>query len=373
LALALQGPATSFALSNPQFGTTYYWQVAAQDSYGATAATPVQSLLLMLQNTPPAAFSVVSGTGTLSARTTSQLLSWQTSTDPDGDLVTYGLFLSSTPASLALAQLSTATSFSLGFQYGATYYWIVDAYDGFGGTTAVTGGTQTFVSHFLNNPPSPLILSAPFTASPVVKTMKNLVSVSWNQVSNPENDPITYTVYFGDAGGNLPPLATVTQTRQNGATAQTLRPLQFTPQAQVQADSNTVTLDYYKKYYVRIAASTPYGATATTPVQSFTLASPDGFPTAYNYPNPFSPLRGGTNIVFNAPPSGYAQATVEVYSEWQDLLFRQDYRNVPPGISQVHFDGRDKNGRAFFNGSYICRVRFSGPDDKQIFYMLVVK
>ena len=64
------------------------------------------------------------------------------------------------------------------------------------------------------------------------------------------------------------------------------------------------SLDYYKTYYLRIAASNPYGATTTTPVATFTLASPDGFPKAYNYPNPFNPNRGGTNIVFNAPPSG---------------------------------------------------------------------
>ena len=57
----------------------------------------------------------------------------------------------------------------------------------------------------------------------------------------------------------------------------------------------------------------------------------------------------------------------------QDLLFKQDYSNIPPGISQVHFDGRDRSGKAFFNGSYICRVRFSNPDNKQTFYMLVVK
>ena len=99
----------------------------------------------------------------------------------------------------------------------------------------------------------------------------------------------------------------------------------------------------------------------------------NGFPAAYNYPNPFSPLRGGTNIVFNAPPSGYSKATVEVYSEWQDLLFKQDYFNIPPGVSQIPFNGHDRYGRPFFNGSYICRVRFSGPDDQTIFYLLVVK
>ncbi|MEK7745062.1 MAG: hypothetical protein AAB576_00160, partial [Elusimicrobiota bacterium] len=78
-------------------------------------------------------------------------------------------------------------------------------------------------------------------------------------------------------------------------------------------------------------------------------------------------------IVFNAPPSGYARAMVSIYSELQDLLFRREYTGIPPGISEVTFDGRDRNGRSFFNGSYICHVRFEGPDDKETFYLMVVK
>ncbi len=376
-AVQLSSP-TAFDLASPQFGTTYYWQVSAADPYGAASTSAVQSLRLVFRNIPPGSFAVTSGTGTLTTRSTTAILSWGPSVDPDGDALTYALALSSSPGFLPIVQSSSATNYALAFQFGATYYWSVAAFDGFGATTTVLGGTQTLQPVFLNTPPQAPNLLSPFTGSPIIKTMRDSVLVSWGQVSDPEGDPISYTVLFGDSPQNLTPLATIGQTIQGGSATLSLRTAAIRPQSQVSSDSTTVTLtltdlSYYKNYYLQVSASNPYGATTRSPLQTFTLASPDGFPKAYNYPNPFSPLRGGTNIVFNAPPSGYAQATVEIYSEWQALLFKRDYYNIPPGISQVHFDGRDRFGRAFFNGSYVCRVRFSGPDDKQIFYMLVVK
>jgi hypothetical protein len=376
-AVQLSSP-TAYDWPTPLFGTTYYWQVSAADPYGAASTSTMQSLRLVFQNNPPGPFAVSAGTGTLTTRGTVQLLSWTPSADPDGDSVGYALSLSTMPGFKPIVQLSSATSYALSFQFGTTYYWSVSASDGFGGTSTIAGGTQTFLPVFQNDPPSPLNVISPFKNSPTVKTMRNTVAVSWDQVSDLENDPITYTVYFGDSPQNMAPLAAIGQAGRGSVAALAMRPLQVTPQSEVTTDSNTVTLtlsslDYYKTYYLRIAASNPYGATTMTPTAIFTLASPDGFPKAYNYPNPFNPNRGGTNLVFNAPPSGYAQATVEVYSEWQALLYKQDFFNIPPGISQVQFSGRDRYGKPFFNGSYICRVRFSGPDDKQIFYMLVVK
>jgi hypothetical protein len=103
------------------------------------------------------------------------------------------------------------------------------------------------------------------------------------------------------------------------------------------------------------------------------LAAADSFPRAYNYPNPFSPGRGGTNIAFNAPSSGYARAVLTIYSEFGQKLYERDCGRVPPGISEVRFDGRDQHGRALLNGSYVGRVRFDGPSETATFFLLVVK
>jgi hypothetical protein len=318
------------------------------------------------------------GTGTLTTRATAEMLAWTASVDPDADSVTYGLSLSTNPARMAVVQTSTVTSFPLAFTFGATYYWTVSAFDGFGGTTTIGGGMQNFQPVFLNQAPQVVQLMAPFNGAPVISTMRDNVSVSWNQVTTPQNDPVTYTVYLGNSVGGAQPLIQIGQTTQLGATSLSLRPMTVTPLSTVQIVGNTITLnlsglDYYRTYYIQIQASNPYGATSVTPFETFSLASANGFPSAYNYPNPFSSLRGGTNIVFNAPPSGYARATVSVYSEMGDLLSKTDYANVPPGISQQPFNGRDRYGRALFNGSYVCRVKFEGPDNQATFYLLVVK
>ena len=367
------GTATSESLTGLSLNTTYYWAVTASDPYGAASTSTLQSLRFVLQNNPPGAFAIVSGTGTLASRTTAQLLSWGTSTDPDGDSVTYAISLSTAPGSLAVVQTSTTTSYLLSFQNGTTYYWNVAAFDGFGGTSTLTGGTQSFLPTFLDQAPQ----AVQIPPQPVVTTMSGSATITWQQVTNSEGDPVSYTVYFGDSAGNLQAFAVIAPA-SGGAAAQSVRVLTTRPQAESQVAGSTVTLrltglDYYHAYYLQVQAANQYGATSMSPVQTFTLGSASGFPAAYNYPNPFSSARSGTNIVFNAPPSGYAKATVEVYSEWQALLFKQDYFNIPPGVSQVPFAGRDRSGRPLFNGSYICRVRFSGPDDQAIFYLLVVK
>ncbi len=370
------GASTSFAL-DPLFDTTYYWRVSAADPFGGVSAGAWSSFIVRFVNRPPESFAPLTGTGTLATRATTQVLSWEPSVDPDGDPVLYGLRLSTEPGYPPLIRVSTAADFTLSFQNGATYYWTVEAYDGLGGTRTVMGDLLTFHPTFLNEPPSPLSLRTPFTASPVVNTMDKTVSISWEQVTTPQDDPVTYTVYLGDSPDALEVLARIGREPAAGARLSVLS-VEAKPQSYVEQDGRTIRLrltglTYYRSYYLRIVASNPYGASSVTPLETFSLSPQGGFPKAYNYPNPFSPGRGGTRIVFNAPPSGYARAVVSVYSELQDLLFRREYTNIPPGVSEVPFDGRDKYGRSFFNGSYICRVHFEGPDDKETFYLLVVK
>lgn len=373
LALVQDSTATAYDLS-PLFGTTYYWQATAYDPFGALSTTPVVSLLTLFQNQPPAAFAVLSGTGAVSTRDASWPLAWQPSTDADGDLVNYEFFLSTSPNTLAVVRVSTDTSYLLTLQFGATYYWQAVARDGFGGQSS--SGLQSIRAEFLDDAPEAPELTGPFMASPTVKTMRNGVEVAWNKVTNPQGDPITYTAYLGESPADLRVVTRVEQSSGTGPAA--ISASLLSPRTLVQDDGNTVRLlltglDYYKSYFLKVTAETSYGAASQTPLKVFSLTPVDAFPRAYNYPNPFSPSRGGTRIVFNAPASGYARATVWVYSEFQELLFHKEYVNIPPGISETAFDGRDKHGRALFNGSYICRVRFEGPEDKATFYLMVVK
>ncbi|MDE1976437.1 MAG: hypothetical protein KGL04_08830 [Elusimicrobia bacterium] len=199
-------------------------------------------------------------------------------------------------------------------------------------------------------PAEPLALPGTSSTQSLVPSPQQTMTLEWTQGPSPL--PVSYEI---DAGNSPYALSSVA----SGLTS---------------ASYELSGLAFTTPYYWQVKASDQFGRVTASPVYSFSITQvPSSFPKAYNYPNPFSPERGGTNIVFHAPASGYQKATVEIYSEWQDLLFKQDYYGIPPGVSQVHFDGRDRYGRDFFDGSYICRVTFSGPSDSQTFYLLVVK
>lgn len=372
LAVVQDSTATTFTLT-PTFGTTYYWQAAAYDPYGGVSTSAAASMLVYQTNNQPQAFAVTSGSGTVLTRQAVWPLSWQPAIDPDGDAVTYDVAVGTATNSLTLLQTSSATTCPLGLQFGTTYYWQVTARDGFGGSSS--SGLQVLVPVFLNTAPDAPQLAA---ISPTVKTMDGGVRVSWSKVASPQGDALTYTAYVGDSPKSLSAVASVIQSSANVVATAAPRALGLRPAVTVLDQGDSVVLlitglDYYKNYYLRVGAETTYGAQSQSGLQSFLLAAADGFPRAYNYPNPFSPNRGDTHIVFNAPPSGYTRAVLTVYSEFGEKLFEHVYGPLAPGITQYDFDGRDSSGRPLMNGSYVGRVRFDGPSDRATFFLLVVK
>lgn len=370
--------ASAVIMSGLAFGSTYYWSVRARDDYQAESlmdAGVVQSYAPVLRNSPPSTPIYVSTT-VITTRESRYELRWLASEDPDEDTVSYRVYLSTDPTAQVLVQDGPNIFYRLDLSYGTTVYWRVVAADGLGGVS--DAGTRTFTATFLNDLPGPLHLTAPFMAAPIVKTMRDGVEISWERVTNPQGDPISYTAYLGGAPLELNAVARVEQAAGVGTAALHAVALGIKAQAVAQEDGNTVRLrltglDYYRSYYFKVTAENPYGAISQTPLQTFSLASADSFPRAYNYPNPFSPSRGGTNVVFNAPASGYSRAVLTIYSEFGQKLYERDCGRVPPGISEVRFDGRDQNGLTLMNGSYIGRVRFEGPSETATFFLLVVK
>ncbi|MDO8757035.1 MAG: fibronectin type III domain-containing protein, partial [Elusimicrobiota bacterium] len=384
----LRGTGTSetadFVTAPLSFGTTYYWRVTARDSYLGlplqSRASSVENFVLGLTNVPPGSFAVIKGTGTVVTRDSSVLLSWSRATDPDGDVPVYELFWRRHDQAQPEIMTTTAAAVTMnGLTFGSTYYWSVRARDDYQAESLMNGGVvQSFIATFLSDPPDPLRLTAPFMASPTIKTMRDGVEVSWERVTNPQGDAISYTAYLGGSPLDLAAVARVEQAAGLGVAALRAVSLSIRPQAEAREDGNTVRLrltglDYYRSYYFKVTAENPYGAASQTPLQAFSLAAADRFPRVYNYPNPFSSGRGGTNVVFNALSSGYQRAVLTVYSEFGQKLYERDCGRVPPGISEVRFDGRDQHGRVLMSGSYVGRVRFDGPSETATFFLLVVK
>lgn len=227
-------------LSNPQFGTTYYWQVSAYDPFGASSATAVQSLLLILQNEPPQPFSPLSGTGIISTRDTFQDLSWTAAADPDGDTVTYEARASTDADNMPVVQVSTATSYRLNLQFGTTYYWRVLAKDPFGAETEITGNTQTCLPVFKNSPPGAVI----YTSTPTLSTRDTSAVISWQNAADADGDPIQYNLFISTMPGNLHPV-------QSG-------PL----------TSYSLNFQYGMTYFYQVTAQDPYGGSSTGTVET---------------------------------------------------------------------------------------------------------
>ena len=128
-------------------------------------------------------------------------LSW-TGGDPDGDPVTYDVYLgtSSTPPKVASNQ--TATTYDPGtLDIDKTYYWQIIAWDD---QSAFTEGPVWWFSTGTNQPPSkPIILSAPTFGRPEVQLDFSTVAI------DPEVDQIYYMWDWGDGelSGWLGPFA----------------------------------------------------------------------------------------------------------------------------------------------------------------------
>ena len=84
-----------------------------------------------------------------------------------------------------------------------------------------------------------------------------------------------------------------------------------------------------------------------------TPAAPQAAQTEpYNYPNPFK-ISDGTNFVFIAY-SPVDRLKISVYSIYQNLLWQTTTGALNPGVHQIHWDGRDVNGRPVFSGMYVA-------------------
>lgn len=142
--------------------------------------------------TPPTSPSPGNGSTGVS---TTPILSWNSSSDPDGDAVTYDVYLDTTsnpttlktPSSISVTQLQiTALSAS------TLYYWKVIAKDNRGGSNS--GGPWSFTTQALaNQPPTAPTNSAPANHSTGIAIN---ATISWTASTDPNGDTVSYDLYW---------------------------------------------------------------------------------------------------------------------------------------------------------------------------------
>jgi hypothetical protein len=118
---------------------------------------------------------------------------WQAASDPDGDDLVYDLYLGTTPVqSSSLVSGLTVTEYYPSLLSSTTYYWKVVALDQNGGSSE----SQVWSFTTVNNAPRPFSLVYPSDGSTGVNIN---VYLSWERVTDPDNDLITYDIYLGTA------------------------------------------------------------------------------------------------------------------------------------------------------------------------------
>jgi len=95
-------------------------------------------------------------------------------------------------------------------------------------------------------------------------------------------------------------------------------------------------------------------STLATPIGPYTLTITGQYHLYTNYPNPFNP---STNIPFEIGGNSSQRTIIVVYNVIGERIKRLYDGNLPPGLHQVSWDGRDAIGRPVSSGIYFVELR----------------
>lgn len=198
-------------------------------------------------------------------------LNWQTTTDPDGDVVVYDVYFGTDANPVNVASANQAgTSYAPILTANSTYYWKVVAKDPNGGSSQ----SATWSFSTLNNGPGSVVLTAPADEATDIALDAPL---SWDAVTDPDGDDIVYDVYLGKEATPT----TIVSTDQEGTTY-------------------NATLVSGTTYYWKIVAKDDNGATSESVIWSFT--------TINNSP---------AAITLKSPGNEEAGLALDIILEWE--------------------------------------------------------
>ncbi len=175
--------------------TEYFWQVVAKDGNGGETSSDVWSFTTMADNGSPSAPNLSAPADQATGVSTLPELSWEASTDPDGDAVSYDVHLgtSNPPVLLQAGVMGTSLTPSSDLESDTEYFWQVIAKDGNGGETA--SAVRSFTTQPSNQAPTVPGLTDPAADATGVSITP---TVSWMASTDADGDAIVYDLYLSD-------------------------------------------------------------------------------------------------------------------------------------------------------------------------------
>lgn len=189
----------SISVSGLSSGSHYYVQLYAENSGGSGTGDIYTFDTDPTPNNPPAKPSNPSPSHTAQDVATSGSFSWSCS-DPDGDALTYKLYLGKSSSNLSLYQTTSNKYCAYSLDPATEYYWYVVASDGTNSSTSPTWNFKTKSS-----------LSKPTNPSPADNATDVPVSGRFSWRGNNASD-VTYKVLLGTSSVNLPVYKTTQST-----------------------------------------------------------------------------------------------------------------------------------------------------------------
>ncbi|HEU4930102.1 MAG TPA: hypothetical protein VFU38_09765, partial [Candidatus Krumholzibacteria bacterium] len=189
---------SEYALPQLVYGTTYRWRVVARDVIEQETSGPEWSFTTRPSNYPPLQPSQPAPNSGATNVPLNQVLQW-TAIDPESDPLVFDVFIGTTsPPPLVATNVPNPNYAPAGLVYSTLYYWRIAAHDTAGNAT--TGPVWSFTTRPENLPPN-----APANPNPAhLATNQPVTSTLAWTCTDPDNQPLTFDVYFGTAA--TPPL-----------------------------------------------------------------------------------------------------------------------------------------------------------------------
>jgi hypothetical protein len=182
---------------------TWYWRVQAMDAVYTEAISgwsTADSFVITTSNPPPSP-ALTDEPDIVTSVPVDITLEWEDVDDPEGDPVEYQVWVSESTlfspreesgwmTEAASSCDGSTCNWTVTIDTASTWYWRVQARDVNHNEISAWSASDTFRVMTSNPPPAPTVIAEP----DIISTVAVDVTLEWNQVSDPDGDPVEYYV-----------------------------------------------------------------------------------------------------------------------------------------------------------------------------------